>query len=68
LLERGIRAVGYVRTDAAAATMAARVNRPAYFLERAREAVRARLLRALDGRPYAGVIVALVVGDQRPSW
>ncbi|HZF23159.1 MAG TPA: DNA internalization-related competence protein ComEC/Rec2 [Burkholderiales bacterium] len=65
MLERGIRAVGYVRADAPAALMAARVNRPAYVLERAREAVRARLLRALDGRPYAGVIVALAVGDQR---
>src|SRR5258708_2230734 len=46
LLERGIRAVGYLRSDAPAAMMVARVNRPAYFLERAREAVRARLLRS----------------------
>jgi competence protein ComEC len=65
LLERGIRAVGYVRTDAPAAMMVARVIGPPYFLERAREAVRARLLRALDGRPYAGVIAALAVADQR---
>ncbi len=65
MLERGIRAVGYVRADALPALVAARVNRPAYVLERAREAVRARLLRALDDRPYAGVIVALAVGDQR---
>lgn len=65
MLERGIRAVGYVRADAPAALIVARVNRPAYVLERTREAMRARLLRALDGRPYAGVIVALAVGDQR---
>lgn len=65
MLERGLRAVGYVRADAPAALIVARVNRPAYLLERAREAVRAKLLRALNGRPYAGVIVALAVGDQR---
>jgi competence protein ComEC len=65
MLERGIRAVGYVRADAPAALIVAWVNRPAYVLERTREAVRSRLLRALDGRPYAGVIVALAVGDQR---
>ncbi|HYN27083.1 MAG TPA: DNA internalization-related competence protein ComEC/Rec2, partial [Burkholderiales bacterium] len=65
MLERGIRAVGYVRADAPAALIVTRVNRPAYVLERVREAVRSRLLRSLDGRPYAGVIVALAVGDQR---
>jgi competence protein ComEC len=65
MLERGIRAVGYVRVDSPAVLIVARVNRPAYVLERTREAVRSRLLRALDGRPYAGVIVALAVGDQR---
>ena len=72
MLERGIRAVGYVRGDAPAALIEARVNRPVYVLERMRELVRARLLRALEGRPYAGVIVALAVGDQRaippPQW
>jgi len=41
LLERGIRAVGYVRNRCAGGLVLARVNRPAYFLERAREAVRA---------------------------
>ncbi len=65
MLERGIRAVGYVRADTPAALIAARVNRPAYVLERLREAMRARLFDALDGRAYAGVIVALAVGDQR---
>jgi competence protein ComEC len=65
MLERGIRAVGYVRADAPAAVIMARVNRPAYVLQRTREAVRASLLRSLDSRPYAGVIVALAVGDQR---
>ena len=64
MLEWGIRAIGYVRADAPAALMAPQVNRPGYVLERLRESVRTRLLRALDGRPYAGVIVALAVGDQ----
>ncbi|MFT5644113.1 MAG: competence protein ComEC [Janthinobacterium sp.] len=35
------------------------------LVERSRAVLRARILRNLDGRQYAGVIVALVVGDQR---
>jgi len=34
-------------------------------VEHCRAVLRARILRALPGRQYAGVIVALVVGDQR---
>ncbi len=72
MLERGIRAVGTSEPIRRQALIAARVNRPAYVLERLREAVRARLLHALEGRAYAGVIVALAVGDQRaippPQW
>jgi competence protein ComEC len=65
LLERGIRAVGYVRADDAAELIAPRVVRPGYMLESAREHIRERLLDALEGKPYAGVIVALAIGDQR---
>ncbi len=36
-----------------------------YWLERARHALRARLADALEGRVYAGVIIALVMGDQQ---
>jgi competence protein ComEC len=65
MLERDIRAVGYIRTQPAPYLIDPRVWRPGYMLERSREAVRARLLKALGDRPYAGVIVALAIGDQQ---
>ena len=34
-------------------------------LQRARERIRDRIVNALPGAPYAGVIVALTIGDQR---
>jgi competence protein ComEC len=34
-------------------------------VEHSRAVLRARILRALPGKEYANVIVALVVGDQR---
>ncbi|HTQ75315.1 MAG TPA: DNA internalization-related competence protein ComEC/Rec2 [Burkholderiales bacterium] len=70
LLERGIRATGYVRTpgrgeDAAAERLEAMVMRPPYLIERVREFVRERILGTLPERPYAGVLIALAIGDQR---
>ncbi|HVY08406.1 MAG TPA: DNA internalization-related competence protein ComEC/Rec2 [Burkholderiales bacterium] len=65
MLERGIRAVGYVRPEPAPAMTDPLVPRPGYLIERLRESVRSRLLDALGERPYAGVIVALAVGDQQ---
>ncbi|HEX5341742.1 MAG TPA: DNA internalization-related competence protein ComEC/Rec2 [Duganella sp.] len=65
LLEQGVRATGYVRV--------ARDNRRlddfafsiGNAVEHSRAVLRQRILAALPGKPYAGVIVALVVGDQR---
>jgi len=65
LLERGIRAVGYVRPEPAARLITPLVREPGYLLERVREAVRAHLLAALGTRPYAGTLVALAIGDQQ---
>jgi len=65
LLERGIRATGYVRPADAQQRIDAFVARPGYAVERLRERIRTRLFEALDGEPYAGVIAALVMGDQR---
>ena len=65
LIERGIRGTGYVRIDDAPTRVDAMVPRPAYWLERLREHIRTRILTALDLEPYAGVIAALVMGDQR---
>lgn len=65
LLERGVRATGYVRPGSSPERLAALVYRPAYCVEAVRERLRARILAALADRPYAGVIAALVMGDQR---
>ena len=65
MLERGIRAVGYVRAQPAPRLIEPLVWRPTYLLERTREAARTHLLEALGDRPYAGVIVALAIGDQQ---
>ncbi|HEY5929422.1 MAG TPA: DNA internalization-related competence protein ComEC/Rec2 [Burkholderiales bacterium] len=72
MLERNIRATGYVLAKPSPGLLSPRVIRPGYLLECLRESIRAKLLVALGGRPYAGVIVALVIGDQRaippPQW
>jgi competence protein ComEC len=65
MLERGVRASGYVRSGSPRLLLAESVPRPRYFVERIREDVRARLASALEGRPYAGVVIALAVGDQQ---
>ena len=66
LLEQGVRATGYVRGDAAGNRMLSSFV-PGFgnIVEHCRATLRSRILHALDGKPYAGVIVALVVGDQR---
>ena len=65
LLEQGVRATGYVRADDDNRLLDTFVASPATVVERVRAALRARIQAALAGRPYAGVIVALVIGDQR---
>ena len=65
LFERGLRATGYVRIDHATQRLDALALRPAYCLERFREQIRARILQVLVEEPFAGVIAALVMGDQR---
>jgi competence protein ComEC len=67
LLERGIRATGYVRPAASGSRQRLDdfVPHPLYAVERLREAVRERFRRALADAPYAGVLVALAIGDQR---
>jgi len=66
LLEQGVRATGYVRP---AGSRNGRLDDwtpgAGYAIERARGYLRTRILAILDGKPYAGVIVALVIGDQR---
>ncbi|CDG82826.1 DNA internalization-related competence protein ComEC/Rec2 [Janthinobacterium agaricidamnosum] len=65
LLEQGLRATGYVRPGHKNRRIDSFVFSPGNLVERSRAALRERIMRSLDGKPYAGVIVALVVGDQR---
>lgn len=66
LLEQGIRATGYVRPAGTAnRRLDTWVPGAGYAIERARGWLRARILAILGDQPYAGVIVALVIGDQR---
>lgn len=67
LLERNIRATGYVRPKTEARRLDAMVWRPSYVVERMRQGVRDNFMEILPEAdyPYAGVLVALAVGDQR---
>lgn len=69
LLEQNLRATGYVRPDSGALRKNERLD-PFVLsfnnvVESSRNILRTRIEQALQGKPYAGVIVALVVGDQR---
>lgn len=65
LLERNIRAVGYVRPKTDNRRLTSMVHAPQYWIEAARAVLRERIQRALPDEPYGGVLVALAVGDQR---
>lgn len=66
LLERNIRATGYIRPDPPE-RLAEMVWQPAYLIERVRLAARDSFAAVLpeNAYPYAGVLVALAVGDQK---
>ncbi len=65
LLEQGLRATGYVRGEGEALRLDKFVFSPSSLVERTRARLRERIRQALPGKEYAGVVVALVVGDQR---
>lgn len=68
LLEQGLRATGSVRglgADSGNRRLDAFVASPSAMIERCRGWLRERMAAALDGQRYAGVIIALVIGDQR---
>jgi competence protein ComEC len=67
MLERNLRAAGYVR-DVASTPPERRdlmLWRPGYAIDRLRDALRERLQARLQQALYGGVLIALVVGDQR---
>ncbi len=65
LLQQGLRATGYVHPEGLNARSDFFAGRPGDYVQRARERVRQRIVAALGDAPYAGVIVALAIGDQR---
>lgn len=65
-LEQGVRATGYVRAERGRnRRLDDFVFRLGNLVEHCRARLRDRILRALPDKQYAGVIVALVLGDQR---
>ncbi len=64
LLERNIRATGYVYQDTGNRRLAERVYQPGYMVEMLREKAAQRLQAVLGERPYLGVLKALAVGEQ----
>lgn len=65
LLEQGVRATGYVRETGPRERVDAFVARPGYAIDRLRGRLREHLLNSLQGQRYAGVVVALAIGDQQ---
>ncbi|MDB5744776.1 MAG: internalization-related competence protein ComEC/Rec2 [Polaromonas sp.] len=75
LWEQGIQATGYVRAgprDAPPLRLAAGSPYLGYPVERARQSVREAIYARVENRQHAGVLAALVVGDQnaieRADW
>jgi competence protein ComEC len=68
LLERNLRATGYVRTgrlDDAPRRVDPLVLTPGALVDRSRDALRSALAARLADARYGGVLIALVLGDQR---
>ena len=65
MLERGIAASGYVRDRPLPQRLDARAPTPGAWVAATRATIRTRIVSTLSDAPYAGVIAALVIGDQR---
>lgn len=65
LLERNLRATGYVRATEVNRRIAERVPGAMLSVHRWRDRVRQRFGEMLPDQPYVGVLIALAVGDQR---
>ncbi|HEX4779701.1 MAG TPA: DNA internalization-related competence protein ComEC/Rec2, partial [Usitatibacter sp.] len=63
-IERGIRAMGYVRERPGPVRLEPRAEGWPYTLHRWRGEIRERMQRTLAGSRLAGVLVALAIGDQ----
>ncbi len=65
LLQQGLRATGYIRDESRNVRLEVFAGRLGDHVQRARERVRERVRRVLGDAPYAGVVTALAIGDQR---
>ena len=65
MLENEVRATGSVRGDEPNRRVAANAGRPMDYLNQLRDRLRERMREALKDQRYAGVLVALALGDQR---
>jgi competence protein ComEC len=65
MLERDLRATGNIQTDEPVKRISENAGRINDHLERLRERIRDRMLVALKNERYAGVLIALAIGDQR---
>jgi len=63
-LERNIRATGYIRTKGESKKLDIEASGFSYAIDRTRLSIRDRMLAALADKPYAGVQVALAIGEQ----
>jgi competence protein ComEC len=65
MLENELRATGGVRGDEPNRRLSANAGRPIDYVNQLRDRIRERMRQALADKPYAGVLIALALGDQR---
>jgi competence protein ComEC len=65
MLERNIRASGSIQVAEPMKRLTPNAGSISDQVERLRERIRARMLQALEGKRYAGVLIALAIGDQQ---
>jgi competence protein ComEC len=65
MLENELRATGSVRGDEPNRRLAANAGRVIDHINQLRDRIRERMRNALTDKPYAGVLIALAIGDQR---
>ncbi len=64
MLERKLRAQGYVHRKGKNIRLDNLVKNPSYLIQHTREKIRATFMQTLGDAPYAGVLIALAIGDQ----
>jgi competence protein ComEC len=64
LLERNVRAVGYVRSKETMLKQDANASGIGYSINRLRETIRNNFAKVLKDKPLAPILIALAVGDQ----